>query len=161
MRSKCKSSIIPFLVPCHKVWLTPTAPVPCNNAVETGELKGGHNKQMRGRASWVLFSGLMDIKYTCAWLVLLCPLGEVSIMSHTVVTHSSAEQLSAIAFLSHARIDWVNHRTEDFLVLWFVKFLWVILTGSTNTCDIGKLGDLRPLSITLYLRNSTREGPIK
>ena len=28
----CKSSLIPFLVPCRKVWLRPAARVPCSNA---------------------------------------------------------------------------------------------------------------------------------
>jgi len=37
MRSE--SSIIPFLVPCPKVWLTPTVPVPCSNAAKTREGK--------------------------------------------------------------------------------------------------------------------------
>jgi len=37
MRSE--SSIIPFLVPCHKVWLMLSAPVPCSNAAKTGEHK--------------------------------------------------------------------------------------------------------------------------
>jgi len=31
------SSIIPFLVPRRKVWLTPTARVPCSNAANIGE----------------------------------------------------------------------------------------------------------------------------
>ena len=31
-----KSSVIPFLVPCRKVWLTPTAGVPCSNAANIG-----------------------------------------------------------------------------------------------------------------------------
>jgi len=35
----CKSSVIPFLVPCCNVWLTPTAPVPCSNAANIGECK--------------------------------------------------------------------------------------------------------------------------
>jgi len=35
----CERSVIPFLVPRRKVWLTPTAPVPCSNAVSTGERK--------------------------------------------------------------------------------------------------------------------------
>ena len=35
MRSK--SSVIPFLVPCCKVWLMPIARVPCSNAANTGE----------------------------------------------------------------------------------------------------------------------------
>jgi len=39
----CKSSIIPFLVPRRKAWLTPTAGVPCSNAANIGECK-----------SWVL-----------------------------------------------------------------------------------------------------------
>jgi len=34
-----ESSIVPFLVPCRKVWLTSTAPVPCSNAAKTGERK--------------------------------------------------------------------------------------------------------------------------
>jgi len=28
----CESSVIPFLVPCRNVWLTPTTRVPCSNA---------------------------------------------------------------------------------------------------------------------------------
>ena len=28
----CEGSVIPFLVPRRKVWLTPAAQVPCNNA---------------------------------------------------------------------------------------------------------------------------------
>ena len=35
----CKSTVIPFLVPQHKVWLTPAAPVPCINAAIIGERK--------------------------------------------------------------------------------------------------------------------------
>ena len=35
----CDSSVIPFLVPCGKVWLTPTAEVPCSNAANVGERK--------------------------------------------------------------------------------------------------------------------------
>jgi len=34
----CKSSVIPFLVPRHKVWLTPDG-VPCSNAANIGERK--------------------------------------------------------------------------------------------------------------------------
>jgi len=34
-----ESSVIPFRVPRHKVWLTPTARVPCSNAVNIGERK--------------------------------------------------------------------------------------------------------------------------
>ena len=32
------SSLIPFLVPRRKVWLTPAAGVPCSNAANIGEL---------------------------------------------------------------------------------------------------------------------------
>ena len=35
----CKSSIIPFLVPCCKVWLTSAAGVACSNVVNIGECK--------------------------------------------------------------------------------------------------------------------------
>jgi len=35
----CESSVIPFLVPRLKVWLTPVAGVPCNNAVNVRERK--------------------------------------------------------------------------------------------------------------------------
>jgi len=35
----CESSVIPFLVPRRKVWLTPAAAVPCNNAVNIEERK--------------------------------------------------------------------------------------------------------------------------
>ena len=35
----CESSIIPFLVPRRKVWLTPTGRVPCSNAADIGERK--------------------------------------------------------------------------------------------------------------------------
>ena len=35
----CESSVIPFLVPRRKVWLTPAAGVPCSNAVNIGERK--------------------------------------------------------------------------------------------------------------------------
>jgi len=35
----CKSSVIPFLVPRHKVWLTAAARVPCSNAANIGEHK--------------------------------------------------------------------------------------------------------------------------
>ena len=34
-----ESSVIPFCVPCHKVWLTPAAVVPCSNAANIGEHK--------------------------------------------------------------------------------------------------------------------------
>ena len=33
----CKSSVIPFLVPHHKVWLTAAAPLPCSKAANIGE----------------------------------------------------------------------------------------------------------------------------
>jgi len=35
----CESSVIPFLVPRYKVWLTDTARVPCSNAANIGERK--------------------------------------------------------------------------------------------------------------------------
>jgi len=35
----CESSVIPFFVPCHKVWLTATARVLCSNAGNIGERK--------------------------------------------------------------------------------------------------------------------------
>jgi len=35
----CESSVIPLLVPRHKLWLTPTAPVMCSNAANIGERK--------------------------------------------------------------------------------------------------------------------------
>ena len=35
----CKSSVIPFLVPRRKVWLTSAAGVPCSNAANIGERK--------------------------------------------------------------------------------------------------------------------------
>jgi len=35
----CESSVIPFLVPLRKVWLTPAAGVPCSNAANIGEHK--------------------------------------------------------------------------------------------------------------------------
>jgi len=34
-----ESSVIPFLVPRRKVWLTPAAGVPCSNAASVGERK--------------------------------------------------------------------------------------------------------------------------
>jgi len=34
-----ESSVIPFLVPRRKVWLTPTAGMPCSNAANTRERK--------------------------------------------------------------------------------------------------------------------------
>jgi len=37
----CESSIIPFLVPRRKVWLTPAAGVPCSNDANIGEHKMG------------------------------------------------------------------------------------------------------------------------
>ena len=37
--TRSESSIIPFLVRCHKVWLTPTARVPCSNAANIEECK--------------------------------------------------------------------------------------------------------------------------
>ena len=33
----CESSVIPFLVPRRKFWLTPAAQVPCSNADNIGE----------------------------------------------------------------------------------------------------------------------------
>jgi len=33
----CESSVIPFLLPCHKVWLTTAAGVPYSNAANIGE----------------------------------------------------------------------------------------------------------------------------
>jgi len=49
----CESSVIPFLVPRRKVWLTPAAGVPCSNAANTrlgrkvnfarGEIPSGGN----------------------------------------------------------------------------------------------------------------------
>jgi len=35
----CESSVIPFLVPRRKLWLTPTTRVPCSNAANIGERK--------------------------------------------------------------------------------------------------------------------------
>jgi len=35
----CQSSVIPFLVQRHKVWLTPAAGVSCSNAANTGKRK--------------------------------------------------------------------------------------------------------------------------
>ena len=35
----CESSVIPFLVPRRKVWLTSAAGVPCSNAGNIGERK--------------------------------------------------------------------------------------------------------------------------
>jgi len=35
----CKSPVIAFLAPRHKVWLTPTGRVPCSNAANIGERK--------------------------------------------------------------------------------------------------------------------------
>jgi len=35
----CESFVIPFLVPCHKVWLTAARQVPCSNAANIGERK--------------------------------------------------------------------------------------------------------------------------
>jgi len=35
----CESSVIPFLVPRRKLWLTPAAGVPCSNAANTAERK--------------------------------------------------------------------------------------------------------------------------
>jgi len=35
----CVSSVIPFLVPRRKVWLTPAARLPCSNAANMGERK--------------------------------------------------------------------------------------------------------------------------
>jgi len=37
----CKSSVILFLVPRRKVWLTPAAGVPCSNAANIGERNAG------------------------------------------------------------------------------------------------------------------------
>jgi len=34
-----KSSLIPFVVPGRKAWLTPTVPVPCSNAANIGKRK--------------------------------------------------------------------------------------------------------------------------
>ena len=39
----CESSVISFLVPHRKVWLTPAAGVPCNNAANIG---------LRERTTW-------------------------------------------------------------------------------------------------------------
>jgi len=35
----CEISVIPFLVPRRKAWLTPAAGVPCSNAANIGERK--------------------------------------------------------------------------------------------------------------------------
>ena len=35
----CESSVIPFLVPRRKLWLTPAAGVPCSNTANTAERK--------------------------------------------------------------------------------------------------------------------------
>jgi len=35
----CEGSVIPFLAPRRKVWLTPTAAVQCSNAANIGERK--------------------------------------------------------------------------------------------------------------------------
>ena len=44
----CKSSVIPFLVPHHEVWLTPAAPVPCINAANIAERKTWTQSEGRG-----------------------------------------------------------------------------------------------------------------
>jgi len=33
----CESSVIPFLVPRRRVWLTPAVGVPCSNAANIGQ----------------------------------------------------------------------------------------------------------------------------
>jgi len=38
----CESSVIPFLVPSRKVWLTLAAGVLCSNAANTGNARLGH-----------------------------------------------------------------------------------------------------------------------
>jgi len=40
----CESSVIPFLVPRRKLWLTPTDRVPCINAANIGERKTWRHK---------------------------------------------------------------------------------------------------------------------
>jgi len=45
----CESSLIPFLVPCHKIWLTATAPVPCSNVGDMGECKSLTQSQFCSR----------------------------------------------------------------------------------------------------------------
>ena len=35
----CKSSVIPFLLPRYKVWLTAAAPVPCSHTANMGKCK--------------------------------------------------------------------------------------------------------------------------
>jgi len=39
---RSESSVILFLVPCHKVWLMPTARVPCSNAANEENARIGH-----------------------------------------------------------------------------------------------------------------------
>jgi len=39
--TRSESSVFPFLVPRHKVWLTPTARVPCSNAAITANTRLG------------------------------------------------------------------------------------------------------------------------
>ena len=45
----CESSVIPFLVPRHKLLLTPTARVPCSNAANIGKRKTLTQKEL---CSW-------------------------------------------------------------------------------------------------------------
>ena len=43
----CESSVIPFLVRCHKLSLTPTARVPCINAANIEERKNWAQSELR------------------------------------------------------------------------------------------------------------------
>jgi len=43
----CDSSVIPFLVPRHKVWLMTAAEVPCSNAANIGERKTWMKSEFR------------------------------------------------------------------------------------------------------------------
>jgi len=43
--TKSESSVIPFLVPRRKIWLTLTARVPCSNAANVGERKTGTQRE--------------------------------------------------------------------------------------------------------------------
>ena len=45
----CERSVIPFLVPRGKVWLTPAAGVPCSNAANIGERKTGTQSEFCSR----------------------------------------------------------------------------------------------------------------
>jgi len=62
----CQSSVIPFLVPRHKFWLTVAARVPCSNAGSIGERKSWKQSEF---CSWWQNSVIWKGPQKCIYIV--------------------------------------------------------------------------------------------